>query len=52
MSGLGVRFLLAPPSFHKGACSKAGELVSKTDWVGSIPTALATDRYLDVGEMT
>ena len=27
--------------FIKGECSKAGELVSKTDWVGSIPTALA-----------
>ena len=27
--------------FIKGECSKAGELVFKTDWVGSIPTALA-----------
>lgn len=25
----------------RGACSKAGELVSKTDWVGSIPTVSA-----------
>ena len=31
-----------------GTCSKAGELVSKTDWAGSIPVASAYKELMSV----
>lgn len=32
-----VRVRASPPQPYTGECSKAGEAVSKTAWVGSIP---------------